>query len=277
MPDTTLYVHVPYPSLDATIPFLGERRLNAEIFFTADSLDGLVPELLASTLARLDDAGIRRTIHAPFMDLNPGSYEPLLREITRRRFHQVMDVAALLHPRVVVFHPGYDKWRYGETRDRWLAESVPLWREMVARGEECNCIIALENIFEEEPSTLIELINGVGSPRLRHCFDMGHWNLFKKVGMEEWFSVLGPFIAETHIHDNHGERDDHAPIGEGNIDTRLFFSLLKQYAPDALLTIEAHTREKLERALTNLENIYINPKGDSRVNITRSTTDDFTC
>ena len=32
-----------------------------------------------------------------------------------------MDAAALLRPRVVVFHPGYDKWRYGEARDRWLA------------------------------------------------------------------------------------------------------------------------------------------------------------
>ncbi len=255
MHDNTLHVHVPYPQLDGALPFLVERRLNVELFFSADTLDGLTPEQLASSVARLDDAGIRRTIHAPFMDLSPGSFEPLLREITQRRFHQVMDVAATLRPRVVVFHPGYDKWRYGETRDRWLAESIPLWQEMVERGDECDCIIAVENIFEEEPSTLFDLITCVNSPRLRHCFDMGHWNLFKKISLEEWFSVLGPFMAETHIHDNHGERDEHLPLGEGEINGRLVFSLLDRYAPNAIKTIEAHTRDKLERALVSLEQI----------------------
>ena len=255
MPDSRIHVHVPYPALDTAFPFLVERRLNVELFFSADTLDGLVPERLAATAARLNAAGIRTTIHAPFMDLNPGSYEPLLREITRRRFHQVMDAAALLRPRTVVFHPGFDKWRYGETRDRWLAESIPLWQEMVERGEECDTVIAVENIFEEEPSTLYDLITCVDSPRLRHCFDMGHWNMFTKVGLTEWFSVLGPFIAETHIHDNHGEKDEHNPLGEGTLDTRLLFDLLERYAPDAVRTIEAHTREKLERALVNLEKI----------------------
>jgi sugar phosphate isomerase/epimerase len=255
MPDTTVHVHVPYPQLETAIPFLIRQRLNVELFFSADSLDALIPEQLASQMAQLDEAGIRRTIHAPFMDLSPGSFEPLLREITGRRFHQVMDAALLVRPRVVVFHPGYDKWRYGETRDRWLAESIPLWQEMVERSEESNCIIAVENIFEEEPSTLLDLLTCVDSPRLRHCFDMGHWNLFHKVGLEDWFSALGPFMAETHIHDNHGQKDEHLPLGEGNLDSRLIFSLLERYAPDAVRTIEAHTRERLERALIALDQI----------------------
>jgi sugar phosphate isomerase/epimerase len=254
MPDT-VHVHVPYPRLNEALPFLVDRRLNVELFFSAETLDRLIPEQLTSVTAHLDAKGVRRTIHAPFMDLNPGSYEPLVLDATRRRFHQVMDVAAILRPRIVVFHPGFDKWRYGETRNRWLAESIPLWQEMVERGDECDCIIAVENIFEEEPSTLIDLIRSVDSPRLRHCFDVGHWNMFARGTLEEWFAALGPYIAETHIHDNHGEWDEHAPIGEGNINTPLFFSLLDRYAPDAVRTIEAHSREKLEQALKNLAGI----------------------
>ena len=76
--------------------------------------------------------------------------------------------------------------------------------------------------------------------------------MFKQVGMEAWFAELGPFIAEAHIHDNFGLKDDHAPIGEGNIDFELFFSLMERYAPAAALTIEAHSREALERALVNI-------------------------
>ena len=128
MPESGVHVHLPYPQLDEAFPFLVERRLNVELFFSSDTLDRLEPEQLAAAAARLHAAGIRTTIHAPFMDLSPGSFEPLLREVTRRRFHQAMDAAALLRPRVVVFHPGYDKWRYGETRDRWLAELPGLLR-----------------------------------------------------------------------------------------------------------------------------------------------------
>jgi len=251
----TVHVHVPYLRLTEALPFLVDHRLNVELFFSAEVLDCLAPERLAAATALLEDAGLRNTIHATFMDLNPGSFEPLLRDITRKRFHQVMDAARILRPRVVVFHPGFDKWRYGEARDRWLAESIPLWEEMASRSEESGSVIAVENIFEEEPSTLLDLIRSVDSPRLRHCFDVGHWNMFAKGTMEEWFTALGPYIVETHIHDNHGERDEHAPIGEGNIDTRLFFSLLDRYAPDAVRTIEAHSREKLEQALKNLAGI----------------------
>lgn len=251
MPDT-VHVHVPYFHLEQSLPLLIKRRLNPEVQLTADALDRLIPERLAASAAALQDADLTCSIHGPFMDLNPGSFEPLLQEITRKRFHQAMDAAAILRPQVVVFHPGYDKWRYGETRDRWLAESLPLWQEMVERSEESGCTIAVENIFEEEPSTLLELIQAIDSPRLRHCFDVGHWNMFTTVTLEEWFAALGPYIAETHVHDNHGEKDEHAPIGEGNIDVPLYFSLLQRYAPDAVRTIEAHSHEKLDRALVNL-------------------------
>jgi sugar phosphate isomerase/epimerase len=90
------------------------------------------------------------------------------------------------------------------------------------------------------------------SPCFRHCFDVGHWNLFKNVTMEEWFSVLGSYISHVHVHDNRGLCDDHLPIGEGNIDFDLYFKLMKQYAPDTVYTIEAHDKDKVELALQRL-------------------------
>ena len=71
--------------------------------------------------------------------------------------------------------------------------------------------------------------------------------------MEEWFEALGDRIAEVHIHDNSGTRDDHAPPGEGDIDFELYFRLMERYAPDAAYTIEAHSRADLERSLVALE------------------------
>ena len=60
-------------------------------------------------------------------------------------------------------------------------------------------------------------------------------------------------MAESHIHDNHGQTDEHLPPGEGQIDFNRLFGLLRQYAPDCVYTIEAHTVERLERALKGIE------------------------
>ena len=248
-----VFVHVPYPRLKAELPFILERRLNPEIMFSADALDALLPAELAATAGVLARGGLACTIHAPFIDLNPGSAERLLRDATVHRFDQVLDAAEILKPEVMVFHPGFDRWRYGEAVELWLESSVAIWRGVLERAKRIGTVIAVENIFEEEPSTLKALFEALDDARFRHCFDVGHWNLFKKVTMEQWFEALGARIAEVHIHDNRGTRDDHAPPGEGAIDFELFFGLMERYAPDAAYTIEAHSKPHLESSLAALK------------------------
>ena len=248
-----VYAHIPYPYLQKNLPLVLERRINPELFFSGETLDSLIPEELAAIAAALVGNSLSTTIHAPFMDLNPGSVEPLLRKATLHRFHQVLDAAEIVRPTVMVFHPGYDRWRYGESQDQWLGNAIETFREVLPRVERIGCTLAVENIFEEEPATLKALFEALDSPHFRHCFDVGHWNLFAKVGMEEWFAEIGSYIAEVHIHDNFGTKDDHAAIGEGNINFDLFFRLLDSYAPQAARTIEAHSKEALERALVSIK------------------------
>ncbi|MBU5638087.1 sugar phosphate isomerase/epimerase [Geomonas sp. Red69] len=244
-----VFVHVPYPQIGAHLPFILERRLSPEIYLSADALDAAAPAQLAETAQVLAGEGLSCTIHAPFMDLNPGSLERMLRDATMHRFRQVLDAAELLRPEVMVFHPGFDRWRYGEAQGQWLELSVAAWREVLQRTKEIGTVVAVENIFEEEPSTLKALFEAVQEPSFGHCFDVGHWNLFKRVGMEKWFEALGTWIKEVHIHDNGGTKDDHAPPGEGAIDFELFFRLMERYAPDAAYTIESHSRAHLESSL----------------------------
>lgn len=250
-----IHAHVPFALAMDHIDYMVSKGVHPEIFFTAEALDNLLPEQVESLAASLAGSGISCTIHAPFIDLNPGSEERLLREITRKRFKQVCEAADILKPKVMVFHPGYDRWRYGEKQGPWLKHALDTFREVIKATEHSGCIVAIENILEEDPSTLLALIEACNHPRVRHCFDVGHWNLFhgETVGLEEWFAALGNHIAEVHIHDNSGTRDDHAPVGEGNIDFELYFRLLERYAPEAVWTIEAHSRECLERAVRNIK------------------------
>ena len=248
-----IHAHVPYTRLSEHLAYIVANRINPEVFFSAQALDQVVWEELSAQAHILHSAGLQTTIHAPFLDLNPGALDPAIREVTRKRFQQVFQAAEQLTPRVIVFHPGYDELRYGSSRIDWLKNSIDFWGEFVPRARQTGTVITVENIFEKEPSTLRGLLEAVDDPCFRHCFDVGHWNMFTTVTLEEWFANLGPFIAEAHLHDNHGQTDDHLPPGEGRIDFTLLFHLLKLHAPDAVYTIEAHTIERMERAFKALE------------------------
>lgn len=249
-----IHAHVPFPQVQLHLDYMVSKGVHPEIFFSGEMLDATLPEEIESVAAALVNSGLSSTIHAPFMDLNPGSEEPLIREATRRRFRQVCAAALILKPRSIVFHPGYDRWRYGEKQSSWLGHSIDTFSEVLKATEPVGCSIAVENIFEEEPSTLLALIESFSHPRLCHCFDVGHWNLFHapEIGLKEWFAALGKHIGHVHIHDNSGTRDDHAPVGEGKIDFELYFRLLADHAPEAVWTMEAHSRDSLERAVHNI-------------------------
>jgi sugar phosphate isomerase/epimerase len=248
-----IHAHVPFARLGELLPYAIANRINPEVYLPAESLDRIVWEELAAHAEALKSAGLATSIHSPFMDLNPGAMDTSIRAATRRRIQQVMKAAELLRPRVIVVHPGYDEQHHGENRLEWLKNSIDFWREFVPQARELGTILAVENIFEKEPSTLKALLDEVDDPCFRHCFDIGHWNMFKTGTLEEWFKELGSYIAESHIHDNNGKIDEHLPVGDGSIDFARFFPLLHRYAPDAVWTIEAHSTERLQRALKNIQ------------------------
>lgn len=249
-----IHAHVPYGRLAEHLEYAIANHINPEVFLPAEALDSLIMEELATLAGALHAAGLNTTIHAPFIDLNPGAVDSGIRAVSRKRINQVMKAAELLKPRVIVVHPGYDDLHYGDNKLVWLKNSIEFWQEFVPQARQIGTILAVENIFEKEPSTLKALLEAVDDPCFRHCFDVGHWNMFTKVSMEEWFGELGSYIVESHIHDNHGESDEHLPVGEGVINFEQFFPLLTRYAPDAVWTIEAHNTEHLQRALNNIKN-----------------------
>lgn len=247
-----IHAHVPYVRLAEHLEYAITNGINPEVFFSAEAFDDMVWEELASLADALHAAGLKTTIHAPFLDLNPGAIDSSIRAASRRRIQQVMQAAELLRPRVIVVHPGYDDLHYGDNRLAWLKNSIDFWQEFVPMARKIGTILAVENIFEKEPSTIKALIEAIDDPCFQHCFDVGHWNMFKTVTLEQWFSELGGYVVESHIHDNHGQSDEHLPVGEGAIDFEQFFPVLTRYAPDAVWTIEAHSAEHLQRALKNI-------------------------
>lgn len=248
-----LCAHIPWPRLEEHRSYLLDERINPELYLPADSLDTLNTADMRTLANDLVSHGLSCTIHATFMDLNPGSVDRAVREATRQRVEQTLDCAELLKARVVVFHPGYSRLSYGSAVEVWVANTVAFWQQQLPRIRQAGCKVALENIFEEEPSTLVQVLNQLDRNLFGHCFDSGHFNMFCTVSLEEWFTALGSFIIESHLHDNHGVADEHLPVGEGEIDFQKVTDLLKQYAPQAVWTLEAHSRERLERSMQAIQ------------------------
>ncbi len=247
MPDK-LHVHLPYRLLDRYLPFILEHRLQPEIAFLADDFAQPIDAALQQLARELSSAGLSATVHAPFMDLNPGALDPLVRDATLIRYQQTLDAAATLGATVVVFHPGYDRWRYGGQSRLWIDQSLKFWPPLLRRAEQQQIRMALENIFEEEPTSLTDLVTEIDSDWLGHCFDTGHWNLFGQSSLPEWLSALGARLFHLHLHDNFGDRDAHLPVGAGQIDFPLLFAWLCRNQVNPSMTLEAHSQELLLRS-----------------------------
>jgi sugar phosphate isomerase/epimerase len=226
-----------------------DAGLNPELYVDAESLSGFDSAGLASIREALDSKGLSLTIHGPFMDMSPGGVDEGVRELTVAQFSSLIKKTKPLRPEVIVLHGGYDERYYDGDSALWLAQSVKSWTPLAKEAEEAGVVLAVENIYESRPDTLKELIEAIDSPNLRICIDSGHLNLYSEVSIDEWFQELGPYIAELHIHDNHGVRDDHLPIGDGEIDFPDYFRLVHEYSSDPVYTIEVHGEDVLWRGL----------------------------
>jgi sugar phosphate isomerase/epimerase len=150
----------------------------------------------------------------------------------------------------IVFHSGYEKWKYALKFDVWLEKSLMTWKPLIKRATDNGLKIAIENIFEDEPTNLRLLMEAAGSENFGICFDTGHFNLFSKVPLDEWLGQLKYHIIELHLHDNNKTFDDHIAIGDGNFNFNTLFATLKDR--DLVYTIEGHTPEDVLKSLQRL-------------------------
>jgi sugar phosphate isomerase/epimerase len=231
------FVNIPDEYINQYKAFIQEHNLSLEIYFNAQTLDSFTRGEY-----RLDSpAASPLNIHGPFMDLAPGAVDVKIRKTTLERFHQTIDIAEILKPEIIVFHSGFDKLRYTGFENIWLEGSLIVWKEILERVEPLGIKLAIENIFEEEPSNLKKLVEILNSPYFGLCFDTGHFNVFSKIPLSEWIDSVKPYIFSMHIHDNHGKSDEHLPPGQGRFDFAQLRSLVKRQ--NIRYTLEIHSPE----------------------------------
>lgn len=251
----SVQVNVPFRMLAASyLDTFVANRINPEIGLDADALENFARSDYESIAAAIMAYGPRITLHGPFIDLSAGSKDPRIREVTRMRLEQVLDLIPLFKPINLVCHAGYDAKRYSFFKEEWIRNSLDTWswfaRELEAQGVR----LMLENVYEKDPRDLLVLLEGLESENVGLCLDIGHLWSFGQSSADLWLDALGGFIGQFHLHDNDSTFDQHLGMGTGSIDFEPVWRHIrsKQTHPP-VVTLEPHAKEDLIDSLAYLE------------------------
>jgi len=172
----------------------------------------------------LADLGLHlNSLHAHLAYLDPAcdltATGPHQRTHLLDRYWRAIEAVQLMGGGILVTHdvaiPGSDDPLHTE---KWHALLLNL-KEIAAYTEHQNVRLVVENLgqgYHREPARLVELVEAVGHTQVGLCIDTGHRNL--SGDPIEALRTAGRHLFTVHIHDNHGQRDEHLLPGQGNID-----------------------------------------------------------
>lgn len=172
--------------------------------------------------------------HAPYNELFPCAIDKKARELAAYRYRQAIRLAKSYGAQKVIIHGGYHPMIYYPV---WYVEqSILFWKDFLRKDPGVQ--IVLENVLEETPDMLLNIVKGVEDSRLRLCLDIGHANAYSKTPVTDWLEAWAPYISHFHIHNNDGTRDQHHALQDGSIPMKEFLLRAEKLCPDATYTLE---------------------------------------
>jgi sugar phosphate isomerase/epimerase len=233
-----------------------------EIFFSRAHFDYTAkPEIRAMAGALEANKLALLSIHAPSSrDLGPnreGGAPLSICEVERVRridamdeLKRAIDVAEDLPFQRMVLHMGGSR----ETPDpRKRDAAFSSLEHLILHARHVGVTITVENTTSEmgEPAYLRAFVDETRLTGLRFNFDIGHANLTEvnpSSGHDSRilcaFEPLRDSLAAVHLHDNHGEKDEHLPPYEGSIDWPTAISMLKTAPNAATLPLTLELKER---------------------------------
>ena len=196
------------------VALAGERGLGVEImaFSMPHILDGDWRGMAREYQAALADMAGPLTLHGPFMDLVSGSPDERLNQVARGRYEQALRIAAELSIPQVVLHANYIGLLHNDSyRQGWHQRNVDFWGPLAEYARARDIVIAIENMWEFDPTIIGDLLRDLDHPNARACIDIGHAGLYSDPGvtLAKWLAELRPWVVELHLNNNDGVMDEH--------------------------------------------------------------------
>jgi sugar phosphate isomerase/epimerase len=189
--------------------------------------------------------GVGTTVHLSFVDLNLASLAPAARDTAVERTLRGLDYAASVDAACGVLHSGMHYVDHPQA-NAWVEDALAdsLARVAAHGGPQ----VALENLalgrFDllRGPDALAQTASAHG---LGTCLDVGHAHVEETRDggrlIEAYREALEPSLVHLHLHGNHGQADEHLPVGEGSIDDTRLQHVLDGFSGTACLEISGGT------------------------------------
>ena len=159
---------------------------------------------------------------------------------------RVIDVADDLPYARLILHMGGSR----ETADpRKRDAAFSSLEHLVLHARHAGVTICVENTHSEmgSPDYLRAFVDETRLTGLRFNFDIGHAHLAEfpeEERLEKSFSPLKGLVSSVHLHDNHGEKDEHLPPYDGSIHWPDAIKLLKSAAQNGGLPLILELKQK---------------------------------
>ncbi len=229
------------------------RFEGVEIFATRSHFDYATQTEVRNMAMALADNHLKlHSLHAPTsrdLDINREGSSPLsITEVERVRrieamdeLKRVLDTAQDLPFARLILHMGGSR-ESADPRKRDAAFSS--LEHLSLHAHHAGVTICVENTTSEmgDPAYLRSFVDETRLTSVRFNFDIGHAQLTdgaEKERVAARFEPLRELTVSVHIHDNHGEKDEHLPPYEGSIDWPAAIALFKSSpVKDLPLTLE---------------------------------------
>ncbi len=185
------------------------------------------------------------TLHAPFFDLAPGALDPEILTASRNKLAKAFQLIAIFKPKSIVCHVNYEENKQGYKKKVWAKIALATWQELAETAARNNCLLMLENTYENNPDAHELLLSGLQSETSRFCLDVGHLMSFAKTPWQDWLPRLSPWLGQLHLHDNNGFQDQHLAPGRGNFNFPELFQFLADNKLKPIVTLEPHSEDDL--------------------------------
>lgn len=231
------------------------KRLAAERVLTYEIMDYAFPIYNEPEVLKAYEGMKIPSMHAPFIDINYASNDPIIMEVSRKRVKSSIFKGIELGVENVVLHTCFYPV-LGDTvlNELWCDNAAAFIKEIT---DECAVNIFVENTLDLEPDILLMLMSKTSRDRVNICFDVGHANL-SYFPVSKWVDSLHPYIKYMHVNDNHGKYDQHLPLGDGTVDWSALIDQMHKYSIDPIITFEVAGFDKINKSLDFWEKIERN-------------------
>lgn len=180
----------------------------------------------------LETTNLTLTMHLPFSDMNLAGLNKGIHAEVMRQMKHCLDMGSDIVDLAVV-HPGYLSPYGSQVQEQAWKVNVASIQELCDYAADRGILIAVENmpnmpkIYGMVPDEMLAILSDVNRENVGITLDVGHANTLGLV--DEFVGKCLGKIRHMHIHDNHGHRDEHLPLGQGTVDWKKFMESISGY------------------------------------------------